>query len=190
MNEKKAKRKPRRSASQIAKDRRRVSELYLRGELQADIAEEVGRSQSTVCRDLQALQAQWLKDAAVDFDTAKAKEIAKIDNLERTYHSAWQRSCEDAETLIKDGTPEKVEKLKRTSKGQAGDPRFLQGVQWCIEKRCKILGIEEAIKQQNLNLVLGENAKLDIGVEVNFPDLDPSVINLLMQLEQMVATDE
>jgi hypothetical protein len=37
-----AKRKPRRSASQLARDRRRISELYLEGWLQADIAAEVG----------------------------------------------------------------------------------------------------------------------------------------------------
>ena len=26
-------------------------------------------------------------------------------------------------------------------RGQAGDPAFLAGVQWCIGQRCKILGI-------------------------------------------------
>jgi len=136
----------RRSASQRAKDRRRTADLYLQGWLQTAIAEEIKTSQATVSRDLKALQKDWLKSALRDFDKAKSQELAKVDRLEREYWDAWQRSCEDAETLVKDGTPEKVEKLKRTSKGQAGDPRFLQGVQWCIEKRCKILGIDAPVK--------------------------------------------
>jgi len=136
----------RRSSAQRARDRRRISALYMQRRLQVDIADEVGVSQATVSRDLKALQCEWLESALIDFNSAKARELARIDYLELEYWDAWQRSCEDAETLVKDGTPEKVEKLKRTSKGQAGDPRFLQGVQWCIEKRCKILGIEAPTK--------------------------------------------
>lgn len=141
-DEEKAKRKPRRSKSQLDRDRRRISELYLEGWLQADIATEVGLSQSTVSNDLKALHSQWLESSLVDFNEAKAREIAKIDKLEREYYRAWQRSCENAESTTQEGTPSAVSKVKKTSKGQAGDPRFLQGVQWCIERRCKILGVD------------------------------------------------
>jgi hypothetical protein len=30
--------------------------------------------------------------------------------------------------------------------GQIGDPRFLAGVQWCINKRCEILGLDAPAK--------------------------------------------
>jgi len=123
-----------------------MSDLYLQGWLQADIATELNLSESTVSRDLKALQGQWLKSALIDFDEAKSRELAKIDRLEREYWRGWKRSCEDAETITKDGTPAAVEKVKRTAKGQAGDPRFLAGVQWCIDRRCKVLGIDAAAK--------------------------------------------
>lgn len=145
-----------REPAQIARDRKRIGELYLKGWLQNDIAKELKISQSTVSRDLKALFKQWQKSALVDIDKAKAKELAKVDNLELEYWTAWKRSCEDAETTVKktkgnvkkykgnDGQfiAERPAEIDQTSKGQSGDPRFLQGVQWCIDKRCKILGID------------------------------------------------
>ena len=130
-----------------------MADLYLQGWLQADIATELGIDQSTVSRDLKALHKEWLASALVDIDKAKARELAEIDHLEREYWAAWMRSCEDVETTRQEGDPQATpSRVVQTRKGQAGDPRFLQGVQWCIERRCKILGIEAAIKQQRQNL--------------------------------------
>ena len=132
----------RRSQSQLVRDRRIIADLYLQGKTQVAIAEEISVDQSTVSRDLAVLQKEWIVSALVDIDAAKAQELAKVDRLEREYWSAWERSCEDAETLRQEGSGEKPSKIVKTSKGQAGDPRFLQGVQWCIERRCKIIGID------------------------------------------------
>lgn len=138
-------RKRRRLQSEIDRDRRRITDLYLQGWLQADIAKELEISQSTVSRDLDALHEQWVKSALVNFDEAKAKELAKIDHLEREYWRAWQRSQEDAEATkiveSKDG-----KRYEAQTKGQAGDPRFLAGVQWCIDRRIKLIGLDEALK--------------------------------------------
>lgn len=146
----------RRSNGELARDRRNISDLYLQGRLQADIAAKLNISQSTVSRDITWLQAQWLTSSLVNINKVKSKELAKIDRLEREYWTAWERSCEDAETLTQK-TKGKVEKRQdddgrfvaerpaeatKTSKGQAGDPRFLAGIQWCIERRCKILGVD------------------------------------------------
>jgi hypothetical protein len=123
-----------------------MADLYLQGWLQVDIAQELGINQSTVSRDLKALHKEWLHSALLDYDEAKAQELAKIDRLEREYWRAWERSCEDAETIRQEGPPAGPEKLVTTAKGQAGDPRFLTGVQWCIEKRCKVLGLDAPSK--------------------------------------------
>jgi predicted transcriptional regulator len=132
----------RRSTAQRVRDRRKIADLYLQGWIQADIADELTISQQTVSNDLKALHGEWLASALMDFSEAKSQELAKIDRLEREYWQAWERSCEDAESVTQEGTAEGVDKVKKTSKGQAGDPRFLQGVQWCIERRCKILGVD------------------------------------------------
>lgn len=138
----------RRSKSQLDRDRRQIASLYLRGWLQVDIAEKLGISQQTVSLDLKALHREWQRSAIADIDKAKARELAKIDNLEREYWVAWRRSRKDAETITEknrgeaeDGKLIDPQRMFRR-KGQAGDPRFLQGIQWCIERRCKILGID------------------------------------------------
>jgi len=123
--------------------------LYLQGWIQADIAERLKINQTTVSRDLKALQADWIKSTLRNFDEMKAEELAKVDRLEREYWRGWERSCEDAETVRREGDVARVEKVVTTAKGQAGDPRFLAGVQWCIDKRCKILGIDAPTKLEH-----------------------------------------
>lgn len=143
----------RRDQAQIARDRLRISSLYLQGWIQADIADEVELSQPTVSRDIKALQQEWLDLATANFDEAKAKELAKIDHLEREYWAAWRRSQEDAEsesTKMVEAQGGKRLEAQTQRKGQAGDPRFLSGVQWCIEQRCKILGVYAAEKVESI----------------------------------------
>jgi len=140
---------------QIERDRRSIGRLYLQGMTQGEIAEELGISQSTVSRDLKAIQKTWIHDAARDIGERKAQELAKIDTLELTYWEAWKRSQENAEvettkmqgSNAKGAAPDRVEKQKRVE-GQVGDPGFLQGVQWCIERRCLIIGIDAPKKNE------------------------------------------
>lgn len=148
-----AKNTKRRSSAQVARDRRRAADLYLKGWLQVDIADELGLDQSTVSRDLKALHQVWLDAALVDFDQIKARELAKIDRLEREYWEAWDRSCRDIETVTEKGKavrgatqPNQVEKVVRRQ-GRACDARFLSGILRCIEKRCEILGLNAPVKQ-------------------------------------------
>ena len=136
-----------RTKLQKQRDKRRVSQAYLQGETQAEIAASLGLSQPTVSRILKDLQADWMAAAIGDVTEAKARELAKIDTLELEYWAAWKRSQQNAEveTTKMQGTdpsaPGKLEKQKRVE-GQVGDSRYLQGVQWCVEMRCKIIGIE------------------------------------------------
>jgi len=143
-----------RNKAELARDRRREADMYLQGRLQVDIAKELGINVSTVCRDLKTIQREWLKSTLMDFDAAKSKELAEIDLLEREYWQAWTRSCEIAQSakttkrpIGEDGEIATVN-IERTSKAQVGDPRFLQGVQWCIERRCKIIGIDSPEKHE------------------------------------------
>lgn len=119
--------------------------MYLAGRLQADIGDVLGLSQSTISRDLRALHKVWRKAALVDFNEAKARELGKVDRLEREYWEAWQRSRKDKEATLTekiDATASSRTKAQIRKEGQVGDPRFLAGAQWCIERRCKLLGLD------------------------------------------------
>jgi hypothetical protein len=109
----------------IQQRRHQAAQLYLKGETQFAIATALAVSQPTICSDLQAIRAAWLKSSLRDFDQHRAQELAKIDHLEVTYWQGWLRSREP-----RDGEP------------RDGNPKFLDGVQRCIERRCKLLGID------------------------------------------------
>lgn len=115
---------------------KRVAELYLyANRSQSDIAAELGISQPTVNRYLKEMRQAWQKSALMDFDEAKKRELAKIDRLEEEYWTSWKKSLRDGE---QNGTGQSGKS------GCDGNPRFLQGIQWCINKRCAILGINAA----------------------------------------------
>ena len=150
---------PKRTAFQIERDRRDIADMYLQGWTQVRIAEhlsddedrEYTLSQQMISYDLKKLQEAWQASALVDIDAVKARELAKVDRLEREYWDAWGRSCAPAVTTRQEGKAVEggVERIVSTSVARNGDPRFLQGVQWCIERRCKILGID-APEKHNL----------------------------------------
>jgi hypothetical protein len=148
--------------------RRKVAEMYLRGKSQFEIAQKLGCDRTTISKDLKALRIEWLQSALVDLNEAKARELAKIDHLETTYWTAWARSLRDAVTITREAVTGKereiaavvlsaqtddgntVEAIMREvekREGQSGNPAFLAGIQWCINKRCEILGLDAPKKQ-------------------------------------------
>lgn len=146
----------------ILERRKKVAARYIRGETQWEIARAFEVTQATVSNDLKAIRAAWLAEAVRDMDEIKARELAKVDACEEQAWKAWTRSQEDAETLrarMRGDTAE-TEKIK---KGQAGDPRFLDLVLKCVEKRCLILGVYDQAFEQRLAEIRGLIEALERG---------------------------
>ncbi|HTU92495.1 MAG TPA: hypothetical protein VMF69_20610 [Gemmataceae bacterium] len=130
----------------ILERRRRVASLYLRGLSQWEIGRQLGFSQQCIAKDIAALEKEWLAAAVVDLDAAKAKELARIDRLERVAWRAWQRSCQRKERastrmekkLNDDAQQGKTVTSKHTEL-RDGNPEYLKRVEWCINKRCELL---------------------------------------------------
>jgi len=153
-----------RSADEIRRDRAELARLYCRGVGQGEIGQRLGISQQQVSYDLAAVRRDWLQSAVRDFDQAKAEQLGKIDGLEREAWDAWERSKRFKVTAIT-GTEEKTvaktsdnspaapaetktkEETRKTD--QAGDPRFLDRVAWCISERCRILGLYAPTKHKH-----------------------------------------
>jgi len=157
----------------IANRREKVAAAYLRGDTQNTIAISLEVDQATVSRDLTALRKAWMQSALVDINEAKARELAKVDNLELTYWAAWERSLENAEvqTVEKQGVIHDKDgkvvgsRVKQTDRqeGQSGNPAFLKGVEWCINKRCELLGLDAPKKQ---DITTGGESLNTIGVRL------------------------
>jgi len=158
---------PKRTAFQIERDRRDIADLYLQGWTQARITESINAdedrdyqlSRRMIGYDLKALQEAWRESSLIDIDEAKARELAKVDRLEREYWTAWERSRKDIVIVTQagkmppkgeDGAPDRV---TRITKPQEGNPRFLAGVQWCIDRRCKIIGVDAPAEMKHSGAV-------------------------------------
>lgn len=121
--------------------RRNVARRYLRGELQWQIARAFEVDQSTISRDLEAIHDEWLRHALFDLTAIKARELARVNEAEREAWRGWQRSQRPAEKLTTNVGADGL-KASHVREGQAGDPRFLQLILNCVERRCKILGVD------------------------------------------------
>lgn len=141
----------------ILERRKNVAKRYIRGETQWEIARAFEVDQGTISRDLDAIRKLWIEEAVRDMDEIKAKELAKIDTVEAEAWKAWTKSQENAEVMrakrrgIGSGSEERVtSETEKVTKGQAGDPRYLELVLKCVEKRCQILGVYDAVFARQL----------------------------------------
>lgn len=152
---------PKRTDFEIERDREEIGRLYLRGTTQQAISNYLNDkyykdnplSRQMVTYDIRVIVARWVKASVNHIDQRKAIELSKVDHLEITYWEAWEKSnlnaesetTEEIQTLDPQGlaglVPQRIKKNKRVA-GQSGNPAFLQGVQWCIGKRCEILGLD------------------------------------------------
>jgi hypothetical protein len=135
------------------RDLRETAALYLRGLTQDEIAQRLNVSRQQIGYDLKVLQRRWQESALADFNAKKAAELARVDELERTYWEAWERSCQAREVTTQERTQAgegqiDVARLKAGVRKEQrdGNPEFLRGVERCIETRCKIIGAFAALK--------------------------------------------
>jgi hypothetical protein len=140
-----------RTKVQREKDLQQIAEMYLSGRTQADTGNVLNLTQQTVSNDLKTLQQRWLDSSLRDFDELRAEQLAKIDRLEAEYWAGWSRSTRPRT---------RKGKKSKSSKGPMGDsdessvvveerdgnPSWLAGVDKCIERRCKLLGLDAPVK--------------------------------------------
>lgn len=132
-----------RNQRQIALEMRRadVARRYLQGQTQGQIAADLGVHQSQVTRDLKTLRQRWQEQAADQTGRWIAQELARLAALEAEAWAAWQRSRQNAVKEIEETTEDGFRQRKETT-GQAGDPRFLDQVQKCVQQRRDLLGLD------------------------------------------------
>lgn len=175
--------------------RHTIAKLLCQGLDQTAIGEKVGVSQSCVSRDLTWIRSQWKREMETKFNENLVKELAKIDNLERMCWEAWEKSAKDYKqktTKAKGKIPgkdkgtnvPKPDYLEKTDKEVTafGDPRFLQGVQWCIERRCKLLGLDAPEKKE----LTGKDGK-DLFAGMSESELDRKIKEALIVIDGKIV---
>lgn len=146
--------KNKRSKLEIKQARMKIAKLYIQGKYQSEIAGMMGLTQQQISYDLKVIQKEWLQNTTFALDDYKAKELAKIDLLERTFWDAWERSLEEFRSQVtkakgsQKGKPNQAERIIKTE-DRNGDPRYLDGVMKCIERRAKLLGLDSPEKREH-----------------------------------------
>lgn len=130
--------------------RNKAARLYKLGVPQAEIAERLEVSENTVQRDLAVVRKRWEQSGIVSMDERKAAELETIDRIERAAWKAWRKSQEDAVTVTRKKVGNDKEKTVR-SQGQAGNAAYLDTVLKCVDRRCRLLGLD-APRQIDLNI--------------------------------------
>ncbi len=132
----------------ISERRGRVVELYLQGRTQGEIAVELKVDRTTLWRDLEVVRQEWLADRIKGYDRLKQIELQRIDRVEAAAWEGYERSCEDAVTVKEtiSGKSDDSGSTETTTKGQAGNPSFLQIIIGCSRERRTLLGLDAPTK--------------------------------------------
>ena len=155
----------RRHPVQREKDLEEIAHRYLMlHEPQAVIAAALNVCQKTISKDIKVLIGRWQKSALMDIDAAKSEELARINRLELEYWNAWEASKLDKESTVAEkviGMDTRTKAVKR-AEGQVGNPSFLAGIERCIERRCKLLGLDAPSKQEH---TIKDESDIDAAIE-------------------------
>ncbi len=151
----------RRSKIQIERDRAIISQLYLNGLTQSQIAEKLGMNQSTVSRDLKEIRKQWMKDTAINIDKEKLKDLAMIDKMLDELWEAWEYSRKYQVVKSKGVTT----LIPNDTKNPMGDHRYMSEIDKCIKNRRAIVGTDAPIRHDHglpitdINVTFGKKKK-------------------------------
>lgn len=166
-----------------------IAELYVKSMALRDIAQTCHIAVASL-HDvyLPALRARWREHADIDFAERVALDLAKLDQLEREYWRGWERSLQKKATQKQSGRVQNKKDLhatefEATTEELTGDPRFLDGIQKCLERRAKLIGYDAEVKLRVLSPhgehvhELGQRiAKYEahFGVRISFDPTDAS----------------
>lgn len=154
----------RRTDEERERDRVLIARMYVRGKTQHEMLLKLNDiyppdrrlTAKAIHLDLKAIQAMWQQSTLFDFNAAKSKELARLDEAEREAWDAWDRSKEKhirVEYEVSDDqvpfSADKVADVKRKKKRKVieatvGDIKYLEMVERLIKMRCDILGLFEA----------------------------------------------
>lgn len=132
-----------------------VQRNYLSGKSQWEIAKELNVNQSTIQADIEHIRSRWKIESLQSMDDFKSKELAKLDELERKATEEYLRSRRNAKIVTRYNESGMVDKEGKrvVIEGRIGDAKFLQQIAWCIEMRCKIMGVLKDVKNVNVSLL-------------------------------------
>ena len=135
-----------RHSEQRLSDRSKLAGLYLHGVSTTEMAVRVGLTRRTVQAELVAIRDDWKGRTQIDFESAIAQQLDRVDLVEKYAFEGWERSLTRKTVETKQAVRTvngQVDRATLRAETGNGDPAFLARMSWCIEQRCRILGLEK-----------------------------------------------
>jgi hypothetical protein len=128
-----------------------------------DVKYGIKLSKMTISTYMKGIKKEWLADRVEDINELRLTEVKKLLKVESEFWREWKRSKEpkkrttskrkgtgsplqvvspEGEITTETGVTLSGVETQEQETESLGDPRYLMGVQWCIQMRCKILGVE------------------------------------------------
>jgi hypothetical protein len=176
-----------RHPDEVRRDRELIAKFYMQGKNQFEIAEIISKqydftiTQQQISSDLQVIRDRWLKSSVRDFDTAKAEQLAKIDHMESEAWDAWNKSKDKYRQITtKKGVNAKgiINETTARVEDLIGNPAFMNIIDRCIERRCKLLGLDAELRYADVNLAIAAVIRAGFIVQNPTVEVDSSVVQL------------
>lgn len=144
--------------ARIAQRRLKIAEMMAKGITNRyELARRLGYDEdhleagrNLVWHDIRVIKKAWLKARYKDRSKWTAQQVAKLGYVEREYWKGWEESRGSFDTsALEEKLAEAPQDLADAIRLELfrlkgpGDPRFLDGVLKCIERRCGLFGLDE-----------------------------------------------
>lgn len=130
-------------------------------------------SLQTVKRDVDTLLKEWQENRLGDTEKKITSELARIDLVIKEAWEMWEKSKEDYEKKkakqkgkpkldqqgVQIGVTTTYQEMQSEEYRARGDARYLDIIVRCIERRCKLLGLDKETIDLNTKI---EDGKLEI----------------------------
>ena len=130
---------------QVLQRQEQVAKLYAQGYTQTQLAVLTGTSQSTIQRDLEAIEQQWQAQALQHHSSRKNKLLAELQLARSQAWVGWQRSLELREVTTTEASEGGAEPPRRKAsvrkEQQGGDCPFLSEIRQSILDEAKLRGL-------------------------------------------------
>lgn len=149
----------RRTKGEMEEDKRYLALWYVQGYSQREMCQMISQvrgreyGSGVISGTLKKIREAWIEEYMPPYAEMQAKELARLDKMERELWDAWERSKRDAEAETveeshesgKDGVYDR-NKTVRDRAGRDGDPKFIEQILKVVDKRAKIVGLYQASK--------------------------------------------
>ncbi len=141
---------PKRTRKERETDLSLTIKLWSQGYTLREIAEKISANRKyritfrSIHNDIKAEIKRWREERLDIIEDQITVELIRINNIEKEAWEAWEKSKAEYQRSVterRSGTSETM-RAQMVREEQCGDPRYLQIIQWCIDKRCKLFGLD------------------------------------------------